>query len=115
MIARCKFKCEEKTEQNTTSSKNDDLENINIDGLKILYIKEAYFKLPDGFTGDKEDALALFAEYSIEHRDDGVFYDAKETEPYAAFAALWPFDERRASVQMAVEEIIDGEWVAQKA
>lgn len=86
----------------------------SIEGMKMLYIREAYFKLPDDFVGSKDDALALFAEYSKTHRDRTIEYDVEETDPYTAFIDLWPFDERKASAQMAIEVIKNGAWVEQK-
>ena len=87
---------------------------VSVEGMKMLYIREAYFKLPDDFVGDARDALTLFAEYSKTHHDRATVYDATETDPYTAFIDLWPFDERKASAQMAIEVIKDGAWVEQK-
>lgn len=39
---------------------------MNYDNLKVLFIKDFYFKLPDDFNGGLSDALRLYADYHDE-------------------------------------------------
>lgn len=59
---------------------------MNYDNLKVLTIKDFYFKLPDDFDGGLSDALRLYADYHDEvkntdkHTNDPVNKELSDTD-----------------------------------